>query len=98
MTDKQKQPEEDLITLIDEEGNEELYHILFTFHSDDFDKSYAIIYLAEASVEDDEVELFAYSYTEDEDGQAGELQAIETEEEWDMIDEVVATFIDEEDL
>ena len=26
------------ITLVDDQGNEELYEILFTFHSDDYDK------------------------------------------------------------
>lgn len=28
------------LTLIDEDGNEELFEVLFTFHSDDNDKSY----------------------------------------------------------
>lgn len=34
------------ITLVDDQGNEELYEILFTFHSDDYDKSYVLLYPA----------------------------------------------------
>ena len=32
--------EEEYITIVDEEGNEELYQILFTFDSEGFGKSY----------------------------------------------------------
>ena len=31
------------ITIIDEQGNEELYEILFTFDSDDVEKSYVLV-------------------------------------------------------
>lgn len=88
--------EKDYITLVDEEGNESLYEILFTFDSEDFGKSYVIIYPAGSS-EDDSIELQAYSYKENEDGTSGDLDPIETEEEWDMIDEVLNTFLEDED-
>lgn len=35
--------DEDLITLVDDDGNEELYKVLFTFDSDDFGKSYILL-------------------------------------------------------
>ena len=48
--------EHEHITIIDENGNEELYEILFTFDSDDFEKSYVLVYPA-GSEEGEEVEL-----------------------------------------
>ena len=40
------------ITLVDENGDETLYEILFTFHSDEYSKDY--ILLIPEGVEDDE--------------------------------------------
>lgn len=95
--DQTQNSEQDYITLVDEDGNEELYQILLTFESEQFDKNYVLVYPAGA--EDDEVELYAFSYEEDEEGLEGELDEIETEEEWDMIEEVLGTFMadDEEE-
>ncbi|MBM6613592.1 DUF1292 domain-containing protein [Desemzia sp. RIT804] len=84
------------ITIIDEQGNEELYEILFTFDSDDFEKSYVLVYPSGAS-EGEEVELSAFSFVQEEDGKQGQLGPIETEEEWDMIEEVLNTFMADED-
>ena len=69
------------ITIVDEEGNEELYEILFTFESEDFDKSYVLVYPAGTS-EGDEVELSAFSYKESEGGLEGTLSSIDSDEEW----------------
>ncbi|AQY51220.1 hypothetical protein PWEIH_11845 [Listeria weihenstephanensis FSL R9-0317] len=84
------------ITVVDEDGNEELYAVLFSFNSDEFEKSY-VLYYPESSDEDEEIELQASSFIENEDGTQGELKPVETEEEWDMIEEVLATFLDDED-
>ena len=84
------------ITILDEEGNESLYEILFTFESEDFKKSYVLVYPA-GTIEDEDVELQAYSYTESEEGNAGALQPIESDEEWDMVEEVLNTFLADED-
>ena len=83
------------ITIVDENGNEALYEILFTFESEDYGKNYVILYPAGA-IDDEDVELQAYSFTEGEDGQSGELLPIEDEKEWDMVEEVLNTFLDEE--
>lgn len=85
------------ITIVDEDGNESLYEILFTFESEDYGKNYVILYPAGSS-EDEDVELQAYSYIEQEDGQSGELQPIESEAEWDMVEEVLNTFLSEEEM
>lgn len=87
--------EEQGIILYDDEGNETLYEILFTFESDDYQKQYVILYPA-GSFEDEEVELIAYSYEEDSDEVSGKLFPIESDEEWDMVEEVLNTFLAEE--
>ncbi len=89
--------DQDFITIVDEEGNESLYEILFTFESTDYGKNYVLLYPAGAAEEED-VELFAYSYVEEADGSSGELEPIETEEEWDMIEEVLNTFMEDDQL
>ncbi|HLR88531.1 MAG TPA: DUF1292 domain-containing protein [Atopostipes sp.] len=84
------------ITLVDEDGNEELYQILLTFESEEFEKSYVLVH--PTSTEDqEEVEIFAFSYTEADGGLDGQLGDIETDEEWDMIEEVLGAFIEEEE-
>jgi len=84
--------EEKTFTVIDEEGNEILYEVVLTFKSDETEKSYVIYKLP--GEEDDEV--FAAIYDEDvKDG--GNLIQIETDEEWDMVEEVLNTFLEEEE-
>lgn len=79
------------MTIIDEEGNEVLYEIVLTFKSDETNKSYVIYKLPGEENE----EVFASSYNEaNKDG--GELSPIESDEEWDMVEEVLNTFLDEE--
>lgn len=87
--------DENYITVVDEQGNEELYRVLFTFESKEHHKSYVVVYPAGVS-DDEEIALQAYSFTENERGDAGDLKPIETDEEWDMVEEVLEAFLDEE--
>jgi len=86
------------ITVIDENGNEQLCEVLFTFHNDEFDKSY-VLYFPVGAEEDDneEIEIHASSFTPDDEGKDGELQPIESDEEWEMIEEMLNTFLDDEE-
>ncbi len=84
---------ENRLTFIDEDGNEVLCEILFTFESKEFNKNYVLFY--PVGDDDDEIEVMAASYVPTEDGE-GELQAIETEEEWAMIENVLDQFDDED--
>ena len=86
-------PIEGQLTIIDAEGNEKLCQILFTLESEEFGKKYVIFYpLEQLEGEDDEqIQLMAASYVEGEDGN-GELQEIETEEEWALIEDAVEEF------
>lgn len=92
--------ERELITLVDENGNETLFEILLTIDGqEEFGKSYVL--LIPASAEEDEngeVEIQAYSFVENEDGTEGDLKPIpeDATDEWDMIEEVFNTFMEDE--
>lgn len=101
MANNQQVPENDderQITLVDEQGNEELYEILFTFDSEDFGKSYVLLYPAGAA-EDEDVDIQAFSFKSSEKGDPaeGDLFPIESDEEWDMVEEVLNTFLADDD-
>ncbi|WP_100331659.1 DUF1292 domain-containing protein [Bacillus xiapuensis] len=86
------------ITIIDENGNEQLCEVLFTFDSDKFEKSYVLYFPVGAEEdENEEIEIHASAFIPAEDGQDGELMPIESDEEWDMIEEMLNTFLEEEE-
>lgn len=93
------QPDDQTITLIDDQGNEELYEVLFTFQSDDYGKSYILLYPS-AIADDEDVEVLAYSDDADEDGDitSTDLHEIEDDDEWDMVQGVLNTFLDDDRL
>ena len=84
---------EDMITLIDENGNDQLFKELCTFDSDDYGKSYIFIYPAELE-NDDSVDIQAYFIADNEDNDGQDLVPIEDDKEWDMVEEVLNTFLD----
>lgn len=90
------------ITVVDENGNEQLFEVLFTFESEEFGKSY-VLYFPVGAEEDDEgeIEIQASSFTEntDADGKVdgGDLLPVETDAEWDMIEEMLNAFLAEEE-
>ena len=85
--------EDKQFTIIDEDGNEFLCEIMFTFYSDDFEKSY-VVYSIPGKEDDDEIEVSAAWYVE-EDGVEGELFPIENEEEWELVELVLKEFDEE---
>lgn len=95
--DHAKDTDDRFITLVDDKGNEELYQVLFTFDSEDYGKSYVLMYPASAQ-EDDDVEVQAFSFKPDDNGDVaqGDLYPIEDEAEWDMVEEVLNTFLDDD--
>lgn len=91
-----EQQEQRHITIVDENGNEQLCEVIHTFDSEEFGKSY-VLYSLVGAEEDDEgqIEIFASSFTPSENGEDGELEPIETEEEWDLIEDVLNALEDE---
>ena len=86
------------ITIVDENGNEQLCEVLHIVESEEFGKSYVLYSLVGAEEDEDgAVEIFASSFTPAENGEDGELQPIETEAEWDYIENVLNALEDEID-
>lgn len=79
--------EENIMYVIDDEGNETAMEILFTFENDELSKKYVLFF--DPSNDED---IFAASYDEE-----GNLFDVETEEEWTMIEEVFGAFYNEEE-
>ena len=77
------------MTIFDEDGKEVECEILFTYHSDEFNKDYVLFY-KKGDYENEEIEINAAIYTEN------ELFEIETDEEGAMIEEVLADFQEDE--
>lgn len=70
----------------DENGNEKEMEILFTF--DNKEKKYVLF----KDAKNDTDEIFASCYDDE-----GTLTPIETQAEWDMVEEVLGAFIEEEE-
>jgi len=85
------------LTVIDENGAELEFEILFTFDSPEYNKDY-VVYMStdEADLDEDGYpEIHVSSYTVNEDGEGGGLEPIEDEAEWEYVEEVVASFIED---
>lgn len=77
--------EERTITLTTETGEEIICDILFTYFSEEFNKNYVVFQARNTN------EASAASYIETGDG-AGELQRIETDEEWEMLEDLLEDY------
>ncbi|KGX93536.1 hypothetical protein N781_10915 [Pontibacillus halophilus JSM 076056 = DSM 19796] len=89
--------EKERIIIPDENGEEHLFEVLFKFDVDTTGKSYMVVVPAEQQDTDEEVEVFAFRY-EDNAGEEDDLALyqIETEEEWEMVEEMLNTFTEDE--
>ena len=89
--------EMNMLTVINEEGQEIECEILFTFDLADYKKDYVVYMPIGDEYVDEEgyPEIHVSSYTTDESGEGGGLEPIEDEAEWDRVEEVVASFIEE---
>ena len=91
--------ERELITLVDEQGNETLFEIYLEIDGKEkFGKNYFLLVPVNAEEDEDgQVEVQAYSFIENEDGTGGEFQPIpeDSEDEWNMIEEVFNSFMEE---
>lgn len=77
---------ENQITLINDDGTEQLADILFTHENEG--NNYVVFEIVATG------EISAARYVEDTEG-TGSIEAIETEEEWAMLDEVLEGYYDE---
>ena len=89
--------ETNTITVVDEQGNEQLCEILFTFEADEFGKSDVLYYPLGEEGDDEEIDIHASSFIPNEETGDGELSPIDTEEEWDLVEEMLNTFLAEQE-
>lgn len=78
---------EGTFTIIDEEGKEITYDILFTFDSEETKKSYVVF--TDNSV-DESGSIATYASIYDPTGENKELEPITTDAEWDLIENLLA--------
>ncbi|MHA6252164.1 DUF1292 domain-containing protein [Oceanobacillus sp. CAU 1775] len=89
--------EQERIIIPDENGDEHLFEVLFTFDVDETEQSYVAVVPIEQA-EDDEVEVYAFRYEErDDDEEDFSLFPIESDEEWEMVEEMLQTLAEEEE-
>jgi uncharacterized protein YrzB (UPF0473 family) len=79
-------------TMIDENGNEIVYDVLFTFESEETHKNY-IVYTDNTKDEAGNVEVYASIYNPNDPH--SKLEAIETEKEWKVIETILETLQEE---
>ena len=91
---------QETITIVDEDGQEHVCEVIFTFESVDYGKSYVLYHVLgkDDTDEDEDIEIHASSFIPTEDGESGgDLSPIEDDAEWAMIEETFNTFLDEEE-
>ena len=79
-------------SMIDENGNETIYDVLFTFESEETHKN-SIVYTDNTKDEQGNVEVYASIY--DPNNPHSRLEAIETEKEWKVIETILETLQEE---
>jgi len=89
------------IIIPDESGEEQLFEVLFYFDIDATGNSYIIttpVEETEANNEEEGIEVYAFRYVEDEKDENGfQLFPIESDEEWDMVEEMFYTLAEAEE-
>ena len=79
-------------SMIDENGNEVVYDVLFTFESDETKKNY-IVYTDNNKDENGNIEVYASIYYPDE--ATSKLEPIKTDKEWKVIETILNTLQEE---
>ena len=79
-------------SMIDENGNEVVYDVLFTFDNDETGKSY-IAYTDNTRDDAGNIQVYASIY--DPENPEGKLEAIETDKKWKVIETILETLQEE---
>ena len=78
--------------MIDENGNEVVYDVLFNFENEETNKNY-IVYTDNHKDETGNIEVYASIY--DPEDPKSKLEAIKTEKEWKVIETILDTLQEE---
>jgi len=79
-------------SMVDENGVETVYDVLFTFESDETKKNY-IVYTDNTRDANGNIEVYASTY--EPDNPHSKLEAIKTEKEWKVIETILDTLQEE---
>ena len=79
-------------SMIDENGKEVIYDVLFTFESDETNKNY-IVYTDNTRDESGNIQVYASIY--DPEDPHSKLEAITTDKEWKVIETILDTLQEE---
>jgi len=79
-------------SMLDENGKEIVYDVLFTFESEETNKNY-IVYTDNSKDENGNIEVYASIYHPEDP--KGKLEAIETDKEWKVIETILDTLQEE---
>ena len=83
---------ENTFTIIDNKGKERICEVLFTFESEETKKNY-IVYTDNTKDEEGNVRVYASIYRTK--GEKTELEAIETEREWKIVETILSSIQEE---
>lgn len=81
----------DYFTIITDDGEEKVCKVIKRFTLDGYEKSYLFYTIEDDSIDD----IFAAAYVEDENGVVEDLIPIESEEEWEQIEETLQSLLKE---
>ena len=84
--------EKNTFSMLDENGVEVVYDVLFTFESDETGKNY-IVYTDNQKDESGNIEVYASIYYPEEEN--SRLEAIQTDQEWKVIETILQTLQEE---
>lgn len=87
-----KMEEKNTFTVMDENGKEVICEVLFTFDSEETKKSY-IVYTDNTTDEEGNVRVYASIFNPDKE--TTELQPIETEREWKIVETILESIQEE---
>ncbi|NWL87692.1 MULTISPECIES: DUF1292 domain-containing protein [unclassified Paenibacillus] len=91
--------EPEIIYIPNEEGNEEEFEVIMKFEVDGSDAKYMMVVPLDSEDHDDDdeesEEVYAFRY--EEDGDDLKLYTIESDEEWEIVEETFNTLVDEFD-
>ncbi|MBP1999031.1 uncharacterized protein YrzB (UPF0473 family) [Paenibacillus shirakamiensis] len=94
--DRVNQEEEpEIIYIPDEEGKEEEFEVIMKFEVDGSDAKYMMVVPMDSDEDDESEEVYAFRY--EEDGDDLKLYTIESDEEWEIVEETFNTLLDELD-
>jgi uncharacterized protein YrzB (UPF0473 family) len=94
-----EQEEPEIIYIPDDDGNEEEFEVLMKFEVDGSEHKYMMVIPVETEEDDgsEEVEVYAFRYEEDENGDDLTLHMIQDDAEWEIVEGTYLTLLEQMD-